>query len=92
MSKQEVFDFINKCIVSEYGKPIGVNDLLIDSELDSLGMTLVLLQVNSKFNIFMDMPKDQSEFDYLGIPTLTMRGLIAKCVLSSTSAFTERKS
>lgn len=91
MSKQEVLDAINKIIVSEYGNSLTMDCLLTDSELDSLGMTLFILQLDAKFNILKDKPADQSDFDYLGIETLTIRYLVHKCVLSSTPACTEQK-
>ena len=89
--KQEVFEAVNKCVVSEYGNPVTMQNLVIDSNLDSLGMTLLLLQLDAKFCIFKDKPEDVSEFDYLSITTLTVRDLVNRCVLSSTQASTEPK-
>lgn len=91
MIKQSVFDTVNKIIVSEYGNSVSMNDLLMDSGLDSLGMTLVLLQLDTLFKIFKNKPEDVSEFDYLEIQTLTLRDLVNRCVSSNTQACMEHK-
>lgn len=90
MKKQEVLDSINSMIVEEYGNSLTMQDKLIDSGLDSLGMSLFLIQLDSKFGVLADKQEGVSEFDHLDIENLTVRDLVNKCVLLTTQQSTEQ--
>ena len=88
MRKQEILDRINEIIQEEKGHPIGLDDLFTASELDSLGISITLMTIDSEFPIFQGMT-DEDVFAALDIPTLTMRNLVNKCKLASTVSVTE---
>jgi len=81
MSKREAFNFVNKLISQENGRALKLNDTLIKSELDSLGYLLVLLGIEKKYCILIDVPKGE-ELSHIDIEVVTMKQLINRCVLS----------
>ena len=90
MNKQQILDKINEIIVEEKGVAITINDKFMDSELDSLGITIALITIDSEFPIFQNVPDDQA-FESLDIPNLTIRELITLCRLSIANTDTEQK-
>jgi acyl carrier protein len=89
MRKQEILDRINEIIVDEKGQALTIDQNFLDSELDSLGVMIVIITLDAEFPIFKDIPEDD-QIDYLDIPNLTMRDLVAKCRLSITNTDTEQ--
>ncbi len=92
MKKQEILDRINEIIVEEKGNKVGPDDLFVSSELDSLGIMITLVTIDSEFPILGEPSEDKNEFDDLDIPNLTMRELVNKCILSITNTSTEQSS
>ena len=82
-TKQEIFDFINETIVDEKGKAITIDDKFTDSDLDSLGILVTLITIDSEYPIFKDIPEDE-QLEYINVPELTMRYLVTLCKSSIT--------
>ena len=89
MNKQEILEHINSLITAESGKPLSAGDKIIDSELDSLGMTLMLVSLDDTFNILKD-DGNGDEFGNIDIPNITMKGLVKLCILSTQSVSMEQ--
>jgi len=85
--EKEILKDINEIIEEEHGNPVDMGNLLIDSQLDSLGMMLTLLTIDSKFGIF-NFNKDEDVAD-LDIPNLTIKDIVKQCVLSKKGMPTE---
>lgn len=63
MTQEEVLVKINEIIENERGTPLGLDDRLIDSGLDSFGFSIFWLSLS---NEFPDIPlKDKIEMDDL---------------------------
>lgn len=75
---------INEIILDEKGIATGIDSKFLDSQLDSLGVMLTLITIDSEYPIFKDIAHDADVVEYLGVQTLTMRELVNKCVLSIT--------
>ena len=78
MTAKEILVTINKYIVEENGKPVTGKDLFIDSGLDSLGTTIVILTIDSEFNIAEGL-SDSAIFEFLDIQNLTVKRLVHLC-------------
>jgi hypothetical protein len=81
--KQKILDQLNKIIVDEKGIPVTMKSMFMDSELDSLGVMLTLVMLETDYPIFRGIATED-ELAYLDIPNLTVRDLIKKCVSSIT--------
>lgn len=90
MTKQEILDRINEIIEEEKGKAVPIDGKFIDSELDSLGISIALMTIDSEFPIIDDEVED--ELEALDIENLTMRDLVHQCKLSITNTSTEANS
>lgn len=88
--KQSILDHLNKIIIEEKGKPVTINSMFIDSELDSLGTILTIAFLEADFPIFKDFPSEEDALLSLDIPNLTIRELIKKCILSITNTSKEQ--
>lgn len=55
MNKEIVLEYINELIEEEHGKPINYEDTILSSGVDSFGLTMVLVGIDHKYNIY---PKD----------------------------------
>lgn len=86
--KQKILDTLNKIIISEKGVPVTMNSMFTDSDLDSLGIMLTIVTLESDYPIFKNIAVED-ELAYLDIPNLTVRDLIKKCVLSITNTSSE---
>lgn len=82
MNKRDILVFINETIESEKGSKVVITGMFTDANLDSLGTFITLVTISSEFNIFSDIEIDIASLD---IPNLTIRELVNKCILSSTS-------
>lgn len=49
---QDILDFINSKIREEHGRPVTIDDKLVDSEVDSFGITMVLLALDEEYHRF----------------------------------------
>jgi len=87
MTKKEVLDFINEAIEEEKGRAIGMDDMFMDSELDSLGVVLTLLALDEEFG-HMEGFEEGKELE--GVEELTVRELVKQCILASSSTSKEQ--
>lgn len=89
ITKHEILDQLNKLIVNEKGRPVTMDSLFADAELDSLGTILVLAELDADYRIF---PPEKVENEIANLlENLTVRGLIVKCKLSTTGTSTAQK-
>ena len=68
---EEILEVINVAIREEHGNRLQLTDKLIDSGIDSFGITMVLLALDEKYAAFSS--------DWVGkteIPSLTIQDLI----------------
>lgn len=65
MTRQEVADFVNELIVEEHGDEITEETKLVDSGVDSFGLTMILVSVDAEYDVY---PKDVfKEIDFANI-------------------------
>ena len=87
MTKKEVLDFINEAIEEEKGLAVGMDDMFMDSELDSLGVVLTLLVLEEEFG-YMEGFEEGKEME--GVEKLTVRELVKECILASSNTSKEQ--
>jgi len=87
MTKKEALDFINEAIEEEKGRAVGMDDMFMDSELDSLGVVLTLLVLEEEFG-YMEGFEEGKEME--GVEKLTVRELVKKCILASSNTSKEQ--
>ncbi len=90
MNKKEVLSRINEVILEEKGTIVTIDSMFTDAQLDSLGTAISLITIDSEFEIF-DPDKAEKDLSDLGIPELTIRELVEKCVSSITNTSTGQK-
>ena len=88
--KQEILDRLNEIIDDEKGVPVTMNSMFIDAELDSLGTLLTIVTLEADYPFWKGVPLEEDAFMELDIVNLTIRELIKKCVLSTTTPSTEQ--
>lgn len=81
MNKKQVLDRINEIIVEEKGRAVTLNDMFVDAQLDSLGTMITFVTIDSEYDIY----DDNQSLEDVDIANLTMRDLVAKCILSNTN-------
>jgi len=79
MNDQEILSSINKIIISENGLPVQMSNLFIQSDLDSLGVLIVILDIAGEYNISGEV------LDELDFSTLTVINLVNLCKSSITN-------
>lgn len=52
MNKEDILQYINDTLEEEHGNPIGYDDTLISSGVDSFGLTMVLIALDNKYKIY----------------------------------------
>lgn len=87
MTKKETLDFINEAIEEEKGRVVGMDDMFMDSELDSLGVVLTLLVLEEEFG-YMKGVEEGKELE--AVEKLTVRELVKQCILASSSTSKEQ--
>ena len=71
MNRDTLLNEINDLIESEMGNRIEESDTIVSSEIDSLGLTIVLGTIGDKYGIY-----DNNEFKELDFSTLTAGDVI----------------
>jgi len=71
---------LNKLIRSEAGKRVSIDQRFIESELDSFGITVVLMELDDKYKIFRDIPVGKDPFETIDFKTFTVRQLVSLCL------------
>ena len=87
MTKKEILDFINEAIEEEKGSAVGMDDMFMDSDLDSLGVSLTLIMLDEEFGFLEDLEKDG---ELKNIKELTVRELVKECILASSNTSKEQ--
>lgn len=59
----DILNHINKIIKQEHGKRVELDNLLIDSEIDSFGYAILFLELEDKYNIKFT-PEYAKDIDY----------------------------
>ena len=78
-SDTAIESYINKCIREEKGNKITVNQKISDSDLDSLGIVIMLLSVDDRYKCFKHIPDTEDVFEVLDIENMTLKDLILLC-------------
>jgi acyl carrier protein len=73
MDRIQILEFINEAIEDEHGEPATEDTKIIGTGLDSFGITMVLLAVDQKYDVY-----SKEEFSNLDIPNLVVRDIIDK--------------
>jgi hypothetical protein len=83
--KKDILKRLNEIIEDEKGSPVGINDMFMDSDLDSLGVLLTIVTLDADYPFLPGNSDDDSPLADLDVPNLTVRDLVKKCVLSITA-------
>ena len=75
MSREEVLAYVNKLIKSENGNAISEEDTIVSSGIDSLGVTIVFMELDGRYSIY---PKEV--FEVMDFSTITAKDIIDKVV------------
>lgn len=62
-SNTDILSHINKIIKQEHGTRVELDNLLIDSEIDSFGYAILFLELEDKYNIKFT-PEYAKDIDY----------------------------
>jgi len=79
ISDKEILEVINKAVRNERGKYLNIDSKYTDAELDSLGITMSLMEIDDKYDFFKKVGEGQEVFAKLDIPNLTVRKLVELC-------------
>ena len=80
MHKEEILVRINELIVDEKGSAVTMGDKTSDAQLDSLGLLMLMVSLDTEFPIFDG--KSEEEYQSLYTSDLTIEELILECELS----------
>ena len=75
MNREEVLVYINKLIKTERGNPITEEDTIVSSGVDSLGVTIVFMELDGRFGLYTP-----EEFQELDFAVITAKDIIDKVV------------
>jgi len=89
MTKRGTLARINEIIEEEKGRAVTMDDMFVDADLDSLGTLITFITIDSEYQIF-DHEDAENALENLNIPNLSIRDLVIKCILSTTSTSTEQ--
>ena len=68
---EEIVEFANNILVEEHGRKIKLHEKLIDSGVDSFGITVVFMEINAKYDVY-----SHKELDTLLIIEITMQDVV----------------
>jgi acyl carrier protein len=77
--EEEILKTINKFIDHENGQPLQMNSLFVDSNLDSLGYLIALMNISGEYGI------EESEEENIDLENLKVSDLVNRCKLANTS-------
>lgn len=83
-NKKGIYDFIKCLIAEEKGNAIDLDDKVMASELDSLGLLFVLLGLDDKYSVLNGIDSGK-EYEQLNLYSLTLRELVDLCDKSSAT-------
>jgi len=78
--EQGILADINIVIREEKGTRVTLDSTLLDADLDSFGTTVLFLDMDTKYEIFADVPADVDPFKSIDWNTFTIRELVDKCL------------
>lgn len=85
ITEKEKLEFIRKHIRIEHGKFVqDPNTLLINCELDSFGILVVLMDIDSEYGIFKEVPEGIDPMSVIDFKTLTIQDILDNKVIDST--------
>lgn len=76
--EEEILKTINKFIDHENGQPVQMGSLFIESNLDSLGYLIALMNISGEYGI------EENEEENIDLENLKVSDLVNKCKLAST--------
>ena len=71
--QESILLFINKSIKTENGVPVTETSMFIDSQMDSLGTLIALMNIGTEYDI------DEDVIESLNLELLSVKMLISKC-------------
>lgn len=77
--EQELLDFINKCVREEKGTKVSLYSKLADTDLDSLGMFTLFVELDSNYNFFGSTPDNVDPFESIDYDTITIKEIVDIC-------------
>jgi acyl carrier protein len=84
--RRRIKDRINTLLIEEGSvKPLHESERILDSQLDSFGLTMLFLALDDEFNYFKDIPEENDPYKTIDWNTITMKDVIDKCILMSTT-------
>ncbi len=87
MDNSQILEKLNEIIKDEKGCAVTMEDTLLDAQLDSLGIMIALITIDSEFEIF-DQAEAENALETLDVKNLTIKDLVEKCRLSITNTST----
>jgi len=84
-TEAEVLEFFNSCVRSEKGNRVTINSSLRDADLDSFGITTLLLDLDERYGYFNNIPDDEDPFSSIPYDTITVKEIIDTCISTSTT-------
>jgi len=79
-TEQDILDTMNQVIREEKGMRVTINSSLKDANLDSFGYTVLFLELDDKYNIFIDVPVGEDPYATIDWDTITVREVIERCM------------
>lgn len=80
--QQQMLASINKIIREEKGSRVTEKSLLTDAQLDSFGITVLMLDIDAQYNIFGSLDSKIDPFSCIKYDTLTIQDTLNKQVIS----------
>ena len=78
--ENEILTYINKVVRAEKGNKVTIDDRVIDTDLDSLGLLILFVELDWKYKYFRDTPNDSDPFNGLDYKKITIKQLVDKCM------------
>ena len=83
MSKKEILKVINDAIKEEKGQPVTIESNMADANLDSLGMLMVLVIIDSKYHMLEKDEKDADAGEEIkAFAEMSVKEVVVRCVLA----------
>jgi len=85
MNRNEIKEFVYQCIKDEYGTDdLNENTKIVDTGMDSFGITTFFLSLDSKFKYFGEHIEGVDPFSKIDIKNITIKEVIDRCLLMNT--------
>lgn len=77
---EEILEFINSKIREEKGNRVTLDSLLIDAELDSFGVTVVLLDIDEEYDYFTKAGYGEDPWKEIQFATISIKEIVDSCL------------